>query len=80
MAANKLTTAANAIVLQFTAPVFIMLFSALLYRERFRRKDLSAVLFTMLGIALFFLDQLSPGYVLGNLTAVAAGLLWPACI
>jgi drug/metabolite transporter (DMT)-like permease len=73
VAANKLTTAANAIVLQFTAPVFIMVFSVLLYRERFRRKDLIAVLVTMLGIAMFFLDQLSPGYVLGNFAAVVAG-------
>jgi uncharacterized membrane protein len=41
VAANKLTTAANAIVLQFTSPVFIMIFSAFLYRERFRERTSS---------------------------------------
>ena len=71
--ANKLTTAANAIVLQFTAPVFLMLYSSLLYGERFRRADALAVIFTMAGIALFFFDQLQPGYILGNCVAILAG-------
>ncbi len=72
-AANKLTTAANAIVLQYTAPVFLLLYSALLFRRHFRRTDVLAVLFTMAGVALFFFDQLTPGRLLGNLVAVAAG-------
>ena len=72
--ANKLTTAANAIVLQFTAPVFIVILSVLFLHARFERRDLAAVLFTLGGIALFFLDQLSPGGLLGNLSAIAAGI------
>ena len=72
--ANKLTTAANAIVLQFTAPVFIVVFSALLFKTRIRRADLAVVLLTLAGIALFFFDQLKPGYVLGNFVAIAAGM------
>ncbi|MBO5556943.1 MAG: EamA family transporter [Oscillospiraceae bacterium] len=72
--ANKLTTAANAIVLQFTSPVFIVVFSALLYRKRIRRADLLVVLLTLAGIALFFFDQLQPGYVMGNFVAIAAGM------
>lgn len=72
--ANKLTTAANAIVLQFTSPVFIVVFSALIFRQRIRKRDLSVVLLTLLGIALFFFDQLKPGYVAGNFVAIAAGL------
>jgi drug/metabolite transporter (DMT)-like permease len=71
--ANKLTTAANAIVLQFTAPVFLMVYSTILFHERFRRVDITAVIFTMGGIALFFLDQLKPGYLLGNFVAILAG-------
>ena len=70
---NKLTTSANAIVLQFTAPVFLMLYSAVLFKERFRRADALAVLFTLAGIALFFFDQLKPGYILGNCVAILAG-------
>ena len=72
--ANKLTTAANAIVLQFTSPVFIVIFTALIYKPRFRKADAAVVTLTLLGIALFFFDQLQPGYVLGNLVAIAAGM------
>lgn len=71
---NKLTTAANAIVLQFTAPVFIVIFSAVFLKEKIRRADLTVVLLTLAGIALFFLDQLKPGYILGNFVAIAAGM------
>ncbi len=72
--ANKLTTSANAIVLQFTSPVFIVIYSALLFKKPVRRWDLAVVLFTLLGIALFFLDQLKPGYILGNFVGIAAGM------
>ena len=72
--ANKLTTAANAIVLQFTSPVFIVIFTALIYKTRIRKADAAVVTLTLLGIALFFFDQLQPGYILGNLVAIAAGM------
>ena len=72
--ANKLTTAANAIVLQFTSPVFIVIFSALILKKRIRRSGALVVSFTLLGIALFFFDQLRPGYILGNFVAIAAGM------
>lgn len=72
--ANKLTTAANAIVLQFTSPVFIVIFTALVRKTRIRRADAAVVILTLLGIALFFFDQLQPGYILGNLVAIAAGM------
>jgi len=71
--ANKLTTAANAIVLQFTAPLFLLVFSAVFFHEKFRRADLLAVLVTMGGIALFFLDKLDGGFLLGNCVAILAG-------
>ena len=72
--ANKLTTAANAIVLQFTSPVFIVVFSALFLKTRIRKADLTVVLLTLAGIALFFFDQLKPGYVAGNFVAIGAGM------
>ena len=73
--ANKLTTAANAIVLQFCSPVFIVLFSALFLREKILRRDILVVLFTFAGIALFFLDRIESGYVLGNCVALLAGII-----
>lgn len=72
--ANKLTTAANAIVLQFTSPVFIVVFSAIFLKEKIRRRDLSVVFATLIGISLFFFDQLKPGYILGNFVSIAAGM------
>ena len=72
--ANKLTTAANAIVMQFTSPVFIVIYSALFFHQKLRKQDLAVVLCTMLGITLFFMDQLAPGYLLGNLVGIASGM------
>ena len=54
--------------------VFIVVFTALIYKTRIRREDLTVVIFTMLGIALFFFDQLKPGYIFGNFVAIAAGM------
>jgi len=71
---NKLTTAANAIVLQYTAPVFILILSALLFRQKLQRQDVLVVCVTMAGMVLFFLDQLSPGNMLGNLLGILAGV------
>lgn len=76
--ANKLTTAANAIVLQFTAPVFLLIFSALIFHQKLRRADGIAVFVTLLGIALFFFDQLTPGHLLGNCVAILAGAFMAA--
>lgn len=78
VAANKLTTAANSIVLQFTAPMFIVVFSALFLKKRFSRADVLAVVLTMAGISLFFFDQLTPGHLVGNCVAIFAGMAF-AC-
>lgn len=73
--ANKLTTAANAIVLQFTSPLFIVVFSALLFKQKIKKNDIIAVLCTMLGISMFFFDKLESGYMLGNCVGILAGAL-----
>lgn len=73
VSANKLTTAANAIVLQFTAPVFILILSALFLGQSFRRADVITVVLTLGGISLFFFDSLSPGNLLGNIVGIMAG-------
>lgn len=73
MTANKLTTAANAIALQYTQPVWIMLFSALFLKQKFKLIDILAAVGTLGGISLFFLDELAPGNWVGNLLGVLAG-------
>ncbi|MBR6840513.1 MAG: EamA family transporter, partial [Oscillospiraceae bacterium] len=55
-------------------PVFIVLFSAVLYKKEIRKPDLAVVLVVLAGIALFFFDQLGPSTVLGNFVAIAAGM------
>lgn len=72
--ANKLTTAANAIVLQYTAPIFILLISAVFFKEKMQKQDILVVCITMGGMVLFFLDQLSPGNLLGNILGILAGV------
>lgn len=72
--ANKLTTAANAVVLQYTAPVFVLLMSALFLKKKVHKRDLAVVIVTLAGIVLFFFDQLSPGNILGNIFAILAGV------
>lgn len=72
--ANKLTTAANAIVLQYAAPVFILLMTAFIFKQKLKKKEIAVVAVTMAGIVLFFLDQLSPGNVLGNIFGILAGV------
>lgn len=76
VSANKMTTAANAIVLQYTAPVFILIISVLFLHQRIERRDILAVLCTLGGISLFFFDQLSPGNLLGNFVAIGAGFFF----
>jgi drug/metabolite transporter (DMT)-like permease len=57
--ATKLTTAANAIFLQYTAPIFIAIISPWFLRESTKWQDWLLILFALTGVALFFFDQLS---------------------
>lgn len=72
--ASKLTTSANAIMLQSTNPVHIMIMSVVFYHVRYQRRELLVVAATLVGISLFFIDQMSPGNLLGNLIALLSGV------
>jgi drug/metabolite transporter (DMT)-like permease len=79
--ANKLTTAANTIFLQSTAPLYIALLAPLLLGEHFQRRDRGVVLAMAAGLTLFFVgDQPSlgsaPEPLRGNLVAALSGLTW----
>lgn len=71
--ANRLTTAANAIVLQYTSPVWLVVLSIVFFGKRYSPRDYAAVVFTVGGIALFFLGELASGSVLGNILAIIDG-------
>jgi drug/metabolite transporter (DMT)-like permease len=72
--ATKQTTAANAIFLQYTAPVYLLILEPLIYKEKFRSRDLITVLVCVGGMALFFVGKLRPQDVTGNVLALASGL------
>lgn len=74
--ANKMTTAANAIVLQFTAPIFVILFSALFFRRRPSKLDLAACGVVFGGVLFFFVDSLEMGGGAGNVVALLAGVAY----
>ena len=74
--ATKLTTAANAIFLQYTAPLYILLAEPLMFRERLRPRDVAVVGVCLAGMALFFVGELRPADLQGNLAALASGLCY----
>lgn len=74
--ATKQTTAANAIFLQYSAPVYLLILEPLVYKEKFRARDLITVLVCIGGMALFFVGQLRPQDVTGNLMALTSGLFF----
>jgi drug/metabolite transporter (DMT)-like permease len=74
VSANKLTTAANAILLQFTAPIYVALLGAYILKEPNTRLDWAMIAVVIGGMALFFLDQLSPAGFKGNLVAMLSGV------
>ena len=72
----KLTTAANAILLQYTAPVFIIFFMWIFFHVRPTKLDVAATVVLLCGVVLFFLDSLGGGALVGNLLAVLSGVTW----
>lgn len=77
--ANKLTTAANTILLQYTDPIYIILFSPLILGEKNRKSDYVTVAGVVLGMVLFFADGLGSGRMLGNILAALSGTTWGFC-
>ena len=72
--ATSLTSAANAILLQYTAPVWIALFGAWFLGERATRADWITIVVALGGMALFFRDSLTLGHLAGDLIAVSSGV------
>jgi drug/metabolite transporter, DME family len=83
--ANKLTTAANTIFLQYTAPLYLLLSGPFLLKEPIRRRDLYFMAFVAGGMLLFFAGRqaatsTAPNPEAGNLLAALSGLTWAATI
>lgn len=74
--ANKLTSAANAIVLQFTMPLFLILLLWMFWKQKPDKTSLITVMVSFVGIIFFFVGRLTPAGMLGNILAIASGLLY----
>ncbi|MEO7540022.1 MAG: DMT family transporter [Pyrinomonadaceae bacterium] len=72
--ATKHTTAANAIFLQYTAPVYILIFAPFLIGERFHWRDLATIVFCIGGMSLFFVGKLEITDYQGNFAALGSGI------
>lgn len=77
--ANKLTTAATAILLQYTAPIYVALLGAWFLKERTTKLDWVAIVMVFGGMFLFFIDKMTPGGMLGNIYAIISGFCF-ACM
>lgn len=83
--ANRLTTAANTIFLQSTAPLYLLVLAPWLLKEPVRRQDLGFMLAIGLGLMLFFVGveqpaATAPDPVTGNLLALASGFCWALAV
>lgn len=71
---NKMTTAANAILLQYTAPVYVAILGVWLLKEKTRLFDWGAIFLTIGGMVLFFMDSLDTSGLAGNICALLSGI------
>ena len=83
--ATKLTTAANAIFLQSTAPLYVLVLGLVLLHERVRRSDLAFGAAVATGLGLFFAARqgalaTAPDPERGNLLALLSGVAWALTI
>jgi len=71
--ANKMTTSGNAILIQYTAPVYVAIFGFSFLGEKSTKMDWGIILLMLLGLGLFFFDKLSFTSFWGNIAALIAG-------
>ena len=72
--ANKFTTAANAIFLQFTAPIYLLFLEPIFLKSKFKKRNLITILVCIFGMVLFFFGKLEFGNIIGNLIAILSGI------
>lgn len=76
--ANKMTTSANAILLQYTAPIYAAILGFIFLREKVNIRDVVAIIVILGGMCLFFVDDLNSGGLLGNVLAILSGICFSA--
>lgn len=75
---NKLTTAANAIFLQYTAPIYVLIFEPIINKTNYEKINIVTIIICFLGMLLFFMGEISPGHMTGNIIALFSGIAFAA--
>ena len=78
--ANKLTTSANAIFLQFTAPIWVAILSYVFLKVNIRTSDIMSIAIITTGMLLFFIGKMEHGMMLGNILALLTGVAFAGFI
>ena len=76
VASIKLTSAANAIVLEYTAPIFVIIFEALFFHHKVTKADVIVTLLVFIGIGIVTIDGLGKGHLLGDVIALISGVFY----
>jgi len=76
--ANKLTTAGNAILLQYTAPIYVALFGYMFLGEKSSLIDWMTIVILLTGLGFFFIDELTLDGFTGNILAILSGMSFAA--
>jgi drug/metabolite transporter (DMT)-like permease len=76
--ATKTTTAANAIFLQSTAPIYVLIFEPIINKTKQQRINVITIAVCFIGMIFFFLGEISPGHLEGNLIALLSGIMFAA--
>ncbi len=72
--ATKTTTAANAIFLQSTAPIYVLIFEPIINKTKYDKLNIITIAVCFIGMIFFFLGEISPGHLEGNLVALVSGI------
>ena len=75
---TKMTTAANAIFLQYTAPIYVLIFEPIINKTHYEKINIITIIICFLGMTLFFMGELTPGHLTGNLLALLSGVAFAA--
>ena len=76
--ATKTTTAANAIFLQATAPIYVLIFEPIFNKTKYEKINVITVAVCVIGMFLFFVGEIEPSHFEGNLVALISGITFAA--
>ena len=74
VSATKITTAANAIFLQYTASIYVLILEPLINKTKYEKVNIITIIVCFAGMSLFFIGKLSPGDLWGNILGLLSGI------